>query len=134
MDCPACARPVGAGDQYCKHCGARLGVTPAEPRSATVRDMVAEYRKSLADQPDDASSLYNVGLGHLYSGQYEAAVEAFRAVVRILPEEASAHEKLAVALAKLHRREEALEHARQAYDLDPERESTARVLRALRGC
>jgi len=133
MDCPTCAKPVAADDQFCKHCGARLAPAAQGPRSATVRDMVAEYRQSLADKPDDTSSLYNVGLGHLYSGQYEAAVEAFTAVVRILPEEAVAHEKLAVALAKLNRREEALEHARQAYHLDPERESTARLLKALRG-
>jgi Flp pilus assembly protein TadD len=132
MDCPVCSNPVETGDHFCKHCGALLARS-AEPRSLAVRDMVAEYHKHLADKPDDAGVLYNVGLGHLYSGEYEAAVEAFRAVVRLLPDEAAGYEKLAVALAKLNRREEALEYARQAYQLDPERESTARLLKALTG-
>ncbi len=132
MDCPVCSKPVEGSDQFCKHCGALL-VASREPRSRALRDLVAEYHQHLVDKPDDAGVLYNVGLGHLYSGEYGAAAEAFRAVVRLLPEEAAGYEKLAVTLAKLNRREEALEYARAAYQLDPERESTSRLLKALQG-
>ena len=133
MDCPACGQAIGEEDPFCKHCGGRVVARGPKPRSATVQDMVAEYRSSLADKPNDPNVLYNLGLGHLYSGHYDAAVEAFCEVIRLAPEEAPAYEKLAVALVKLNRRDEALEHARQAHRLDPERESILRLLRAIEG-
>jgi tetratricopeptide (TPR) repeat protein len=133
MDCPGCGRPVDPDDQFCKHCGARLGANASAPRSAAVRDMVAEYRQHLADKPDDPNSLYNLGLACLYSGQYQEAAEAFEAVVRLDPGEAPAHEKLAVALVRLNRREEALAHAREAHRLAPKRKSATRLLETLEG-
>jgi Flp pilus assembly protein TadD len=95
--------------------------------------MVAEYRQRLADEPDDPSALYNLGLGCLYSGRYDTAAEAFEAVTRLLPEDAVAYEKLAVALVRLGRRDEALDRAREAHRLDPDRASISRLVRVLEG-
>lgn len=133
MDCPTCGREVGEQDAFCKHCGARASEREATSRSATVDDMVAEYRNALVDKPNDPDALYNVGLGLLYCGDYGAAGDAFRRVTELLPDDPAAYEKLAVVLAKLDRRDEALEHARKAHELDPKRESANRLLRALEG-
>ncbi len=132
MECPICAKEVGE-DAFCRHCGARVGEAETGPRSATVDDMVAEYRNALVDKPDDPVALYNVGLGMLYCGNYGAAGEAFRRVTELLPDDPSGYEKLAVVLAKLDRRDEATEYARKAHELDPKRASAIRLLQILEG-
>jgi Flp pilus assembly protein TadD len=131
MHCPACDREIAAEDAFCRHCGHRLSAPPRQSRSAAVDDMEREYRQWLAEKPGDADAHYNLGLANLYSGNYVEAAEAFSAVIRLLPEEASGYEKLAVCLAKLGRREEALTHARTACRLDPESEAVRRLVRAL---
>jgi len=133
MDCPACAKPISDEDRFCKHCGKRLGVPALRALSGAVEEMEREYRQGLADKPDNPDAHYNVGLANLYSGNYEAAAEAFRAVIDLLPDEPSGYEKLAIALAKLDRREEALRHAHQACRLSPESEAMRRLLRSLGG-
>jgi Flp pilus assembly protein TadD len=132
MECPVCGKEVGE-DAFCKHCGARVGEAEAGTRSATVDDMVAEYRHALVDKPDDPDALYNVGLGMLYCGNYGAAGEAFRRVIELLPDDPSAYEKLAVVLAKLDKRDEATEYARKAHELAPKRASAIRLLQMLEG-
>jgi tetratricopeptide (TPR) repeat protein len=133
MDCPACGKPIQDEDAFCKHCGRRLGGVPRQSRSATVDDMEREYRHRLADKPRDADAHYNVGLANLYSGNYAEAAEAFGIVIELLPEDASGYEKLAITLAKLNRRDEALERARQACRLDPESGAIKRLVKALGG-
>jgi len=133
MNCPACDREIGAEDAFCKHCGLRLGEALKPSRSATVDDMEREYRQWLAEKPRDADAHFNVGLANLYSGNYAQAAAAFRAVIELLPEYAAGYEKLAICLAKLRRREEALAQARTACRLDPESEALRRLVRALGG-
>ena len=133
MDCPTCGDVVGEGDVFCKHCGTRLQVAESASRSGAVDDLAAEYRNLLAEKPDDPDALYNVGLAELYSGNPKVAEEYFSRVAALLPNDFAAHEKLAICLAKLGRREEAAESARTAYRLDPERESIQRILRVLEG-
>lgn len=132
MECPTCGEVVDDADAFCKHCGGRLG--EEEPvRSRAVSDLALEYRNVLNDAPDDVDALYNVGLAELYSGKLGAAEECFRRVVQLLPDDFAGHEKMAVCLAKLGRREKALQFARRACELDPERESIRRILKALGG-
>jgi Flp pilus assembly protein TadD len=69
----------------------------------------------------------------LYSGNHLAAAEAFRAVTELLPDEPAGYEKLAVALARLDRRAEALEQAAKAARLDPESASIRKLVQALGG-
>ena len=132
MECPTCGEVVDDADAFCKHCGGRLG-EESPVRSRAVSDLALEYRNVLNDTPDDVDALYNVGLAELYSGKLGAAEECFRRVAELLPEYSGGHEKMAVCLAKLGRREEALEFARRACELDPERESIRRILEALEG-
>lgn len=133
MECPACGKAVGEGDAFCRHCGRALAPVTRRSRSAAVDDIEREYRRWLAEKPSDADAHYNVGLANLYSGNYAEAVEAFRTVTELLPGEASGYEKLAIALAKLNRREEALQFARKAHQLDPASEATRRLVQALEG-
>ncbi|MGQ9732003.1 MAG: tetratricopeptide repeat protein, partial [Candidatus Zipacnadales bacterium] len=133
MECPVCKKPVQREDLFCKHCGARLGKPTRGGPSATLCDMEAEFRSHLVDKPNDADALYNLGLAQLYSANYGAAADAFQEVIRLLPDEASGYEKLALALAKLGRKEDALEQARIALRLNPESKSVARLVRLLEG-
>lgn len=133
MNCPTCGKEVSESDSFCKHCGARVATEEGSSRSAAVDDMVAEYRNALVDTPNDPAALYNVGLGLLYCSDYGAAADAFRRVTELLPDDPAAYEKLAVVLVKLDRRDEALEYARKAHALDPDRDSVNRLLKALGG-
>ena len=134
MECPSCNAEIEAGDSFCRHCGARTKQDEAPTgRSQAVSDLALEYRSILVDKPDDPDVLYNVGLAELYSGHPAVAEEYFRRVTVLLPNDHAAHERLAVCLAKLGRKDEALESARTAYRIDPERESIQRILRALEG-
>ncbi|MBM3499319.1 MAG: tetratricopeptide repeat protein [Armatimonadetes bacterium] len=133
MNCPGCGQDIAVEDAFCKHCGRRLDGAPKQSLSAAVDDMEREYRQWLNEKPRDADAHYNVGLANLYSGNYAQAVEAFLVVVELLPDEASGYAKLAIALAKLGRREEALARARHACRLDPESEAVRRLVRALGG-
>jgi Flp pilus assembly protein TadD len=87
----------------------------------------------LAEHPRDPDAHFNVGLASLYSGNHLAAAEAFRAVTELLPDEPAGYEKLAVALARLDRRAEALEQAAKAARLDPESASIRKLVQALGG-
>ena len=133
MNCPTCGKGVSDSDSFCKHCGGRVAAGQGASRSAAVDDMVAEYRNALVEEPNDPAALYNVGLGLLYCSDYGAAADAFRRVTDLLPDDPAAYEKLAVVLVKLDRRDEALEYARKAHALGPDRDSIDRLLKALEG-
>lgn len=133
MECPACGKIVSEADAFCRHCGRALRGTARRSRSATVDDLEREYRRWLAEKPRDADAHYNVGLANLYSGNYAEAAEAFRTVTELLPDESSGYEKLAIALAKLNQRDQALQCAKRAHQLDPANEAIRRLIKALGG-
>ncbi len=134
VECPSCNQEVGATDRFCRHCGAKVKPEgESATRSHAVDDLALEYRNVLVETPDDPDALYNVGLAELYSGKPSVAEGYFRQVTALLPNDHAAHERLAVCLAKLGRKDEALEAARAAYRIDPERASIQRMLRALGG-
>jgi tetratricopeptide (TPR) repeat protein len=111
--------------KFCGECGARLQATRG---TATVAEMLAEYAKRVADKPADADAQYNLGLARLYQGQFEAAREAFAAVIELEPEFADAHLRLAECCVQLGRREEALTALQRAAELAP---SDAKIREAL---
>lgn len=59
------------------------------------------------------------GVAAFTSGNFELAAQEFRAMVESNPEGYRSHYMLGLSLEKLGRKEEALHHLRQAYDLNP---------------
>lgn len=88
-------------------------------------EAIAEYRKSIALNPESASTHYNLGyaLSVRAGGAGRAGAEAaseFREALRIDPEYAQAHNNLGALLELQGRTDEALEHFQRAVALRPD--------------
>jgi predicted O-linked N-acetylglucosamine transferase (SPINDLY family) len=101
-------------------------------------DLVAAerlYRKLLAHDPSDVSSLGNLGLIAFNSGRTEEAARLFLQATRLKPDYAAAHANLGGAYRELGRLEAALGSLGEALRLNPEdieaRTNLGLVLRAL---
>jgi superkiller protein 3 len=62
---------------------------------------------------------WDEGVAAFSSGKYEQAIAEFQEIIRQNPEAHSAHYMAGNALQQLNRKEEALQHLRKAYDLNP---------------
>lgn len=117
-NCPKCGAAVAAEDNFCRVCGASL--TSCRPgRSQTIQDLIAEHRSKIADNPDDASTRYSLGMAYLYDGQPAAAAEQFAEVTRLAPDFAHAYAKLALALSQMRNYCEARHAISQARQIQP---------------
>ncbi|NPV47901.1 MAG: tetratricopeptide repeat protein [Armatimonadetes bacterium] len=122
--CRHCEREVDDTDAFCRHCGAALTTTesPLSPPRAPSRaldDMAADFLSRLKDKPEDPDALYNLALTRYYARDWAAAAEYLVDFVRLVPEFADAHGKLALCYWHLGRREAALVSIRQAVSLAP---------------
>ncbi|MBM3305354.1 MAG: tetratricopeptide repeat protein [Candidatus Aminicenantes bacterium] len=80
---------------------------------------IRNYRAYLAQYPDDNAAWFRLGYAYMLSNQAETAIECFDRVIRIDKGSADAHINLASSYSMLDRRDEALDHYRQAFALDP---------------
>lgn len=71
-------------------------------------------------QPEVAEHQYRMGLACSRLGQDDAAIFSFEQAIRLKPDYADAHNELSQIHLKANKVAEALHHARQAADLDPE--------------
>ncbi len=117
-ECPNCGAIVEATDSFCRACGAQLSEGEAPLRSATVDQLIHEYRRQIVEHPDDDSARYALGLAYLYHGQLTPAREQFEEVTRLAPQFADAYAKLAIVHSRLGQLDEAREAIRQAMKLD----------------
>ncbi len=117
-ECPNCGATVEATDSFCRACGAQLSAGEAPLRSAAVGQLIHEYRRRIAEHPDDDSARYALGLAYLYHGQLTPAREQFEEVTRLAPQFADAYAKLAIVHSRLGQLDEAREAIRQAMKLD----------------
>ena len=86
-------------------------------------EAIAEYRRSLALNPESASTHYNLGYAVSARGRASEAGDAvweFREALRIDPEYAQAHNNLGALLQLQGKRDEALEHFRRAIAIRPD--------------
>ncbi|HEV3141112.1 MAG TPA: tetratricopeptide repeat protein, partial [Vicinamibacterales bacterium] len=86
-------------------------------------DAIAEYRKSLALNPESASTHYNLGYALSARGRTAEAADAvseFREALRIDPEYAQGHTNLGALLQLQGKTDEALDHFRRAAAIRPD--------------
>ena len=94
---------------------ARLKAAAGDP------DAAIAWAGDIDDKGSEAiNAQLTIGNAHYSKGEFSRAVDGFSAVVRARPESSVAHSNLANALGELGRTEEALQHAREAVDLQPE--------------
>jgi tetratricopeptide (TPR) repeat protein len=122
--CRECGAELAEDDRFCRRCGAR--VSGREP-SATVEAMAAEYRKAVADHPNDPDARYSLGLALLYSERWAEAEEHLRKVVELTPGFADGWCRLTVCVARLGRLEDAWQAARRGLEAVPGCEDLRRL-------
>lgn len=120
-NCPKCGAEVAPQDNFCPVCGASL-TSPHSGRSQTIADLIAEHRDQIAENPDDASARYSLGLAYLYDGQPAAAADQFTEITRLAPDFAQAYAKLAIALSQMRNYHEARRAINQARQIQPDNE------------
>ena len=77
MNCAACGREAREDDRFCSGCGAPLSGSAG---TDVVDDLIRDYQRELADRPDDAGLLYNLGLALERKGRFEDALAAWRRI------------------------------------------------------
>ena len=82
-------------------------------------EAIANYRKALDLEPNDALTHYNLAITLKYKGDARQAVEEFEATLRLKPKWADAHYGLGATWYDLHDQPAALKELRIAVGLDP---------------
>ena len=98
----------------------QLAAAIAHHRAGRVREAEVAYRQILVEQPNNADSLYLLGLIESQSGRREQAIELFRRAARIVPRNADIHRNLGLLLESLGRFGEALAPLQTAVQLNPQ--------------
>jgi len=89
-----------------------------EGRTTAAEDL---YRTVLADDPDHAGALAELGALRLQAGEFTEAAELFERLIGREPYSSSAHNNLGIVLERLERTAEAVRHFETALALDPKR-------------
>jgi len=126
--CPRCGAETTAGDRFCRRCGAKLqGRQP----SATMDALAEEYRRVVADHPDDADAHYSLALALLYNDRHAEAIVHFERVIELTPDFADAYARLVLCRAALGEIEEAWRVVEQGLAVDPSHEDLRKLKRQL---
>ena len=81
---------------------------------------IADYRKALELEPNDADTHYNLALALKYKGEFKQAAEEFEEAIRLKPEWAEAHFALGATQLRTRRSERAaLKELQSSFRLDP---------------
>src|SRR5215831_6681724 len=89
---------------------------------------IANYRKALELEPNDALTHYDLALALKYKGDTREALKEFEAAVNLRPKWAEGHYGLGAAWFDLHDEAAALKELRLAETLDPSNAATHRLL------
>ncbi len=73
------------------------------------------YEQALCHMPENADSLYNLGLCYTHLNQYEQAIEHYKQALRLEPFHASAHYMRGKARFNIHQHDAAIFHLQQSY-------------------
>lgn len=104
------------------------GIGAVLARTGHPEEARANFRRSLASNPDDETVRTEYGNLLLQLGEVDAAVEEYREALRLDPKRPDVHHNLAVIA--MHRKDltEAVAHLKEEVRLDPKRTDTADVL------
>ncbi len=98
MFCPECGKECGEEDRFCKHCGAPLKEIPEQ---TVLDDLIREYQREVAKNPNNADVHYNLGMAYYEKGHYGKAVGEWEKVLEIDPTFDPAKEKILEAKSRL---------------------------------
>ena len=94
-----------------------------EGNRAVIQAIQTQLQRDQADlvrrQRDEALECNNRGVALYYRGALEAALEAFRRAIEVLPDYAEAHNNLGLVLSKMGKEQEAVQAFQEALRLDP---------------
>jgi len=94
-----------------------------EGNRAVIQAVETQLKRDQADvarrQREEAMECNNRGVALYYRGALEAALEAFRRAIEILPDYAEAHNNLGLVLSKMGKDQEAVGAFQEALRLDP---------------
>ena len=91
-------------------------------------DASAHFERALAIEPSEQSALDRLAMLHFNAERYEAAVALYLTMLESQPNNHTTHANVGLALHRLGRNAEALEHVRQALAINPENELAQGVL------
>jgi tetratricopeptide (TPR) repeat protein len=80
-----------------------------------LQERIAQFRKMANDDPDNELGHYRLGNLLMEDGQYEEAVRSFRRTLELSPLFSKVYQLLGSCLAKLGRRDEAVEVLKQGF-------------------
>ena len=95
-------------------------------------DAARTFTSLLAQHPDDAVALENLGAMQLQAEDYPSAERSLRRAIEIDPRRAGAHTALGVVLASTGRKAEAISMWTRALELDPADENARHNLQSIR--
>lgn len=94
-----------------------------DSNQSVLKAIEAQAKRDMADQQqrkkDEAVACNNHGVALYYRGAHEAARDAFRKALQLIPDYAEACNNLGLALSKLGEEKEAIDAFRKALALDP---------------
>jgi tetratricopeptide (TPR) repeat protein len=93
--------------------------------------LAEEYRKAVADRPDDADAHYSLALALFYNERWAEAVVHLERVIELSPQFADAYARLVVCRAALGELEEAWQAAEAGLAIEPEHEDLQRLHKQL---
>ncbi len=127
-ECPKCGAQTHPEDRFCRRCGTKLhGRQP----SATMDALAEEYRKVVADHPDDPDAHYSLGLALLYNERWAEAVVHLERVIALMPDFADAYARLVICRAALGEIEEAWEALERGLAVERQHEDLLRLRQQL---
>ena len=88
-------------------------------RKGDYQAALAEWRKAVELDPEDAKARYHLGFALDKVGQTQPAIEEYRKSVDLDPKNGAAFASLAVALLRMERLDEAIESSRKALAINP---------------
>jgi len=102
---------------------------PVKPNSEKAfRKAIEAYKKLLAQEPDNADALYNLGRAYNKLNQDEDAAKSLRQAVHVSPDDAEYQTELGAILIKLAQYREAIPPLKRALELDPDNSRAADLL------
>jgi Flp pilus assembly protein TadD len=88
--------------------------------SIAARDLTLEHAISKVDiQPQDVDAQLSLGRAYADRGQYELAIDWYKAALRLKPDSALAYGRMGYVYGELGRHDDAVKALRQAISLDP---------------
>ncbi len=88
-------------------------------KSGDMEGAISHTRRALAIRPDFKAAWYNLAQAQMHTRQYPAAVESYRAYLKLSPADADAHNALGLALDSLGQHDQSIGCYQEATRLNP---------------